>query len=481
MNFIALAFALTVGACPRFVEILPDPSDVEDSRGEFVEIRLPHTPLQSPLSVFFERKKVWEGEVPDSADRILLIRDTSLCPRLPNLLCERLSGTALPNSRKSRWELESGTCGDAAELPVPKSGFSFSRSDSAFDAWSFSPPSPGYPDGNFESDVNDCRLRIDTLVYAPSGWRGEWTLSGCDSATVRATFRSQNSLSETELSDVLARDVRTRFDTRLGAKAIEIRASWPPDDVPGNDFLDTLVALPGNFPVRISEVHPCPEEGIPEWFEIYNGGSRAIPLGKMNLCGNRDTKFPDAEIGSRESVVLTRDSGSMRSFVGNADVAILSVPFHYLKNASDSLYLCYGAQRVDSVFWGKSGRIRPHCPEGFSTATGRSENSPGFQTPGSIARDASADVPFRVEWNARVFSRGNGENPLMIRVRSDGEFLVELISGKGDLLWKGKFPADAGGNRWVKVPLLEKGFPGPNFLRVSLKNFEKRIGVILRP
>lgn len=481
MNFISLAFALAAGACPRFVEILPDPSDVEDSRGEFVEIRLPHAPWRDPLSVFQEGKQVWTGNIPETADRILLIRDTSLCPELPNLLCERLSGAALPNTKKARWKLESGTCGDAADLPVPKAGFSFSRSDSAFDAWSFSSPSPGYPDGNFESGVNDCRLRIDTLVYAASGWKGEWTLSGCDSATVRASFLSLNSLSETEFSETLTRNARTRFDTRLSAKAIEIRAFWPPDDVPGNDSLDTLAALPGNFPIRISEVHPCPEEGVPEWFEIYNEGSREIPLGKMNLCGNRDTKFPDAKMKSRESIVLTRDSGSMRSFVGNDDVVILPLPFHYLKNASDSLYLCHGSIRVDSVFWGKSLRIRTQCPAGFSTATGRSENSPGFQTPGSLAKDASAELPFQVEWNARVFSRGNRANPLMIRVRSDADFLVELISGKGDLLWKGRFPADAGGNRWIEVPLLEKGFPGPNFLRVSLKSFEKRIGVILRP
>lgn len=481
MNLISVAFALALGTCPRFVEILPDPSDVEDSRGEFVEIRLPHTPFRDTVSVYHEEKKVWEGSVPESADRILLIRDTSLCPKAEKLLCESLVGSALPNSRKAVWKLRSGSCEDAAELPVPKSGYSFVRNDSAFNAWSFALPTPGFPNGDFESGVNDCRLRIDTLFVEASVWKGEWTLLGCDSARIQASFRSENSLSENSWTGLLERDVRSRFDTRLSAKALEIVASWPPDDIPGNDTLDTLVALAGNFPLRFSEVHPCPEEGVPEWVEIYHEGSREISLSGMRLCGNRNAKLPDVKIGSRESVVLTKDTLGMRNFVGNDDVRILAVNFGYLKNGSDSLSLCYGEEKVDSVAWGKLARIQTRCPAGFSTATGREENSPGFQTPGSLASDSGGELPFRVEWNARIFSRKNRANPLMVRVESREEVLVELISGKGNLLWKKTLAPDAAGNRWTEIPLLDKGFPGPNFLRISQKNSEKRIGIILRP
>lgn len=481
MNLISVAFALVLGTCPRFVEILPDPSDVEDARGEFVEIRLPHAPSRDTVSVYHEEKKVWEGKIPESIDRILLIRDTALCPKTPKLLCEKLLGSALPNSRKDVWKLQSGSCEDFANLPVPKPGYSFVRNDSAFDAWSFALPTPGFPNGNFESGVNDCRLRIDTLFVEASVWKGEWTLLGCDSAQVRALFRSENSLSEKSWAGLLERDIRSRFDTRLSAKALEIVATWPPDDIPGNDSLDTLVALAGNFPVRISEVHPCPEEGVPEWIEIYHEGSREISLSGMRLCGNRNAKLPDVKIGSRESVVLTKDTLGMRNFVGNDDVRILAVNFGFLKNGSDSLFLCYGDEKVDSVGWGKLARIQAHCPAGFSTATGREENSPGFQTPGSLASNSDGELPFRVEWNARIFSRKNRQNPLMIRVESSEEVLVELISGKGNLLWKKTLPADAAGNRWTEIPLLDKGFPGPNFLRISQKNSEKRIGVILRP
>lgn len=201
----------------------------------------------------------------------------------------------------------------------------------------------------------------------------------------------------------------------------------------------------------------------------------------MRLCGNRNAKLPDVKIGSRESIVLSKDTLGMRSFVGNDDVRILAVNFGYLKNGSDSLYLCYGNEKVDSVVWGKFARIQTHCPAGFSTATGRKENSPGFQTPGSLASGAVGELPFQVEWNARVFSRKNRENPLMIRVQGGEGVLVELISGNGNLLWKKTLAADTDGNRWIEIPLLDRGFPGPNFLRISQGNSEKRIGVILRP
>ena len=111
--------------------------------------------------------------------------------------------------------------------------------------------------------------------------------------------------------------------------------------------------------------------------------------------------------------------------------------------------------------------------------SGRKEDSPGFQTPGSFSADTS--LPFQVNWNARIFSKKNRDNPLMVSVQSEVPVTVELISGKGDLLWKKEWPADESGNGWREVPLLQKGFPGANFLRISSGRFEKRIGIILRP
>ena len=479
MKLLLLAALAAWEACPYFSEILPDPQEVEDARGEFAEIRLPEKFRRGTLSVVNEQKKVWSGIVSDTVKRILLIRDTSLCPLLKGLLCRPLTGTALPNSREAMWTLSSPSCADTAKLPIPKAGESFVRSGEAFDAWEWEKPSPGIPNGIFEKGIADCHLNIDTLIYAENGWRGEWTLSGCDSAEIDAKFSGITAFAEKEWRGTLFRGVRSPFFTYLTADAFHLTVKLPEDDVPGNDFVDSLFAKPGAFPVRFTEVHPCPEEGMPEWIEIYNPALREVSLAQMSSCKDK-TQFPSAvSIQKHESIVLAKDTAAMRLYVGNSEVKILPVNFGYLKNAADSLYLCYGKEKVDSVFWGKLTQIQPKCPAGFAVASGRSEDSPGFQTPGSLARDTA--LPFQVEWNARVFSRKKSANPLMVRIRSELSVTVELISGKGDLLWKKELPAEASGNAWTEIPLLQKGFPGANFLRFSAGSHEKRVGVVLRP
>ena len=101
MNLLALAAFAALEAYPYFAEILPDPQTVEDSRGEFVEIRLPYSLSQDSLSILNEQQKIWNGVLSDSVKRILLIRDTSLCPRAKGQLCDKLTGAALPNYRES--------------------------------------------------------------------------------------------------------------------------------------------------------------------------------------------------------------------------------------------------------------------------------------------------------------------------------------------------------------------------------------------
>ncbi|MDD7298787.1 lamin tail domain-containing protein [Fibrobacter intestinalis] len=478
MNLLALAAFAALEACPYFAEILPDPQTVEDSRGEFVEIRLPYSLSQDSLSILNEKQKIWNGVLSDSVKRILLIRDTSLCPRAKGLLCDKLTGAALPNSRESVWSLWTGTCADSAKLPVPKAGKSFVRNGEAFGTWEYASPTPGIPNA-FEKGVQDCRLEIENLTYSAKGWSGKWKLSGCDSAFISTHFSSLFSLADESWNGSLWRDRPQFFEVPLHAEAFHLQVQWPEDDVPGNDGLDSLFADAGSLPVRLTEVHPCPDEGIPEWFEIYNGGVREISLSQWNLCKEKTTFPAGSSIRKHESVVLTKDTAAMRNYVGNEEVKILLVNFGYLKNAADSLFLCYGDSKIDSVFWGKSVRIKAQCPAGFSVASGRKEDSPGFQTPGSFSADTS--LPFQVNWNARIFSKKNRDNPLMVSVQSEVPVTVELISGKGDLLWKKEWPADESGNGWREVPLLQKGFPGANFLRISSGRFEKRIGIILRP
>lgn len=479
MNWLTLAATAAWGMCPYFAEILPDPVAVEDARGEFIEIRLPQNSKRDTLSLFYEQKQIWKGILPDSLNRFLLIRDTLLCPEIKSLHCAPLSAPALPNRREMRWILLNGNCSDTANFPIPKAGKSFIRSDSSGNSWELAEPSPGIPNAVFENGIEDCRLHWKNTERKDSGWRGSWTLTGCDSAQVHVEFLSMESSAEKSFPISLKRDVETVWETSLSANALKIKLALPPDDIPGNDSLDTLLFTPGNFPIRLTEVHPCPEEGLPEWFELYNAGSRETSLSSITLCEAGKSFTAENILAAKQSAVVTKDSTGMRHLVGTDEILILQQNFGYLKNAADSLFLCYGNEKVDSAIWGKSAGIQVNCPNGFSVQTGRRENSPGFQTPGSLAQNAA--LPFQVEWNARIFSKKTRANPLMLRIQSEEDVLVELISGKGDLLWKKTFPADAGGNSWREVPLIEKGFPGPNFIRVSSQNREKRFGVVLRP
>lgn len=479
IQLLALAGIAGLGACPYFSEILPDPVDVEDSRGEFIEVRLPASASSDTLLVLYEEKTLWKGTVRPLAERLLLIRDTLLCTKSERVQCERLAGPALPNGKGMRLFLQNGTCLDSAKTPTPKAGKSLVRSGASWNAWERSEPSPGLPNPLYESGVNDCGIRIEKIAYEQNSWIGSWTLEGCDSSWISAAFTATYSLESDTLGELLRKGESSEFRFRSASRAFELSVEWPSDDVPGNDRFDTLIAVPDGFPVRMTEVHPCPEEGIPEWLEIYNSGMREISLSDFSLCENRKGKFPDISIDKNESVLLTKDSASLRNLVRTLDVKILQVGMGYLKNSADTLYLCYGNDPVDSVFWGKTARIQSKCPYGFSTLTGRRENSPGFQTPGSLAADTA--LPFDVEWNARIFYRKRRNRPLLIRIRSEEATLVELISGKGELLWKETFDPDVSGNVWRLVPLLEKGIPGPNFLRISQGNREKRIGLVLRP
>ncbi|MFA6836770.1 MAG: hypothetical protein WCR04_10270, partial [Fibrobacteraceae bacterium] len=303
----------------------------------------------------------------------------------------------------------------------------------------------------------------------------------CDSLDVFIRIRSlYSSIQYSDFRTILLKGEPESFKTNFSAKAVLLHLVSPEDDYPQNDTLDTLAFLPGNFPVKLSEIHPCPDEGIPEWIEVYNSGELPISFESLNFCSRgKISALRKDSLNKRESAVLSKDTASLRSWLGIPDVRLLKADFGYLKNSADTLLLCYRDVPVDTVVWGKGSRIVPHCPAGFSTRTGRAEDSPGFQTPGNLAQDTA--LPFEVKWNARVLSKKDKAHPLMLCARSEKPLSVELFSGEGLLLWKGSLPADPGGNYWAEIPLLSRGVPGPNFIRISFENHEKRIGVILRP
>ena len=122
-------------SCPVFTEFYPDPKDVSDQEGEYVEIRMDDFRAES-LYVQFESKAVMAFVWPE-AERFVLVHDTAKCTaealqgasqdlsqELPraSVACGSLGKISLPNSRESVWKVWAGSCNDSVTVPRPKPG-----------------------------------------------------------------------------------------------------------------------------------------------------------------------------------------------------------------------------------------------------------------------------------------------------------------------------------------------------------------------
>jgi len=117
-------------ACPLFVEFFPDPIDVPDVEGEYVEIRLDELSAEmskpDTLWVQFESKTPLAFAYP-VGERLVLVHDSVQCPVAADVSCGLLKNLSLPNSRESVWKLWAGECRDSINLPRPKAGKALKR------------------------------------------------------------------------------------------------------------------------------------------------------------------------------------------------------------------------------------------------------------------------------------------------------------------------------------------------------------------
>ena len=153
-------------SCPMIVELFPDPKNVSDAEGEYVEIRLDdYDRLEDgsnqfradSLYVRFESKEILAFKWP-SADRLLLVHDSSMCPPRKDLACGSLGKVSLPNSRESVWKVWSGVCMDSVTVPQPKPGKAMQRVGLT-DEWVFVAGTMGVGDPEYELGVHE-----DTLL-----------------------------------------------------------------------------------------------------------------------------------------------------------------------------------------------------------------------------------------------------------------------------------------------------------------------------
>jgi hypothetical protein len=427
---LGLALFSVTHSCPMFVEFYPDPKDVSDKEGEYVEIRLDDFRAES-LFVRFESKEVLSFAWPD-AERLVLVHDSSQCAARTSaqgslqdslrnepqslsqsglrnqdapqsgVVCGSLGNTTLPNSRESAWKLWAGTCVDSVTVPRPKPGKTIQR----------------------------------------VGMTDEWTFAD--------------------------------------------RASGVQDNMEQDSLMVARMFAGGASVLRVTEVHHCPEEPMPEWVEIHNASAYAFPLDAFRFCDRGGVLGQAGDsIRSFQTVLVSKDTASLRAALGIPDIKLIQVSLGFLNNVEGTLRLCFRNDVVDSVVW-KKGEVA--CPSGFNPLTGRREFTPGYQSKNTkkvgaatatnaVSSQDLLNAPFTYKLSSRVISKRG--KPLRVRVESENDVTVSLLDSAGRRVWKSVVSAMSNG--WVNVPVQVYLGIGVGYVTFSAGEYENVVGILVRP
>jgi len=364
---------LLLPECPYFYEFFPDPADVPDNEGEYIKVKWESAPVPwDSIYLQMDDNKAFTIYVPpDSFFTELLLHRAApaACPAKTSLLCQPLTGTALPNSRATVWSLRAGNCRDTVYLPVPKAGEIIKR---------------------FESEE-------DSIVIT----------------------------------------------------------------------LDSLISSYGEIPLYISEFAPCPEEGIPEWFEITNRTVMAFPLNGISDCKAKASLRTVDSIKGKSSVLITKDSTDLRAFLQVSEIPIYQMSIATLKNLADTLRLCSNDLKLDSVMWGKQVNRPVKCP-------GTQGISPGF------VPKVSNNQTKILQISERVLERSKKNSMLRIRMNSESKLELRLIDRSGTGILKKSFDAQLG-NSWIEIPEWRRCQNGPCFIRLQGEGVDETAAFVVRP
>ena len=370
--------------CPYFYEFFPDPVDVPDNEGEFLSVKWENSvvPWDSIYLQMDENRAFAVYVPPDSffTELILHRGAPEACPVKNSLLCLPLTGSALPNSRASVWNLRAGICRDTAYLPVPKAGLSLIKETAS----------------------------------------GQWIVANGNSMRDSSEFLT----------------------------------------------LDSLISFYGEIPIYISEAAPCPEEGIPEWFEITNRTVLAFPLNGISDCKAKKPLKTTDSIRGKSSVLITKDSTDLRAFLQTEEIPIYQISISALKNTGDTLRLCADGLKLDSVMWGKAVNRPIKCPSTESI-------SPGF-----VPR-VSGNQTKILQISERVLERSKKNSMLRIRINSQAKFELRLIDKGGVGILKRAIEAQT--SSWIEIPEWRRCQNGPCFVHLQGEGVDETAAFIVRP
>ncbi|OWV16721.1 lamin tail domain-containing protein [Fibrobacter sp. UWB3] len=403
---VSLALFSWALSCPVLTEFYPDPKDVSDQEGEYVEIRMDDFRAES-LYVQFESKAVMAFAWPE-AERFVLVHDTAKCTaealqgasqdlsqELPraSVACGSLGKISLPNSRESVWKVWAGTCNDSVTVPRPKPG----------------------------------------KVIQRVGLTDKW-----------------------EFVDA--------------SKAVSVQES-------ADSLLKNLLTA-GTSLLRVTEVHHCPEEPMPEWVELYNSSEYPLPLESFRFCDRGGALGMSGDsIRPYQAVLVSKDTSSLRTALNIPDIRMIQVSLGFLNNTEGMLRLCYRDSVIDSVYW-KKGTVS--CPSGFNPLSMRREFTPGYLSKNarnvSLVGDA-AKAPVVYKLSSRVVSKKG--SPLRVLVESEYNVTLSLLDSAGRRVWKSVVSALS--NEWVKVPVQEYLGIGAAYVSLSVGEYEDVVGILVRP
>lgn len=460
MSLLTVATLLSSG-CPMFTEAMADPSAWSDSEGEYLEIAW-HSPLPLHDSLLIQvddtpRPLLYTDSLQNS-ERLLLHRDSVPCPAFTGLRCDKLTWPAMANSKTVRYTLAVGICRDTADIPPSSAGVAWQRSGEAASAWAKSTiahapekaGSPGFADPTYEAIATDCPLILQAATASAYGWTLQFQPAICPDQNYNLSIHNFSSNVSFDTLLIADGSAKQFFWNVPGAAFVRWYGDRP-DGYPVNDTLDTLLLDPIHAPssLRITEVMAAPTEPVPEWIEITNNSLRAFPLWQIGPCGKSPGPFSISDsLKPGTSLLATRDSSALRLALGTSAPLISQWSMDFLRNTADTVILCRGAQKLDSIFWPNE------------LAPGDARSTPGWQP------RAPAKASPKLRLSLRAIAHSAPAHALHFQWKNNQGCRWTLLDGNWQSMGSGSCAPDPDGFLWQPVNAWKRLRPGVAFLNV---------------
>ena len=430
LSFAAYA-AAEPGPAPRGLilsEAMADPGAVPDAQGEFLEIGNPgaDTIRLDSLRIDAASQSLLIGRIRIAPGETLLLCRDSLPSANGGMVCgARWAALSLPNGRAAEVSLSGAGWRNVFALPASRTGVSWENTWDARESYlAFAPSGAAWSGGDsatpgFRNSRSALRPEHDLGImnvtwYAAAGagegaagaaGKGEGFLearvarrgSGAAPASFLSLRLDADWDGEAEiLIDSLSVDMPASGEAVLrcgagsGVRGI-VHARLTRDEDPGNDLF-LLPVEPGR-PLAITEWHPAPAAGEPEWVEIRNrtadsgGIARRLDLSRAGFNG--------LALGSKAGIlepggflVLTESLERFRARFGPIKARVLQpAGWRALRNSGDTLVLSLAGMTVDSLAYGAvpAAETREAGTPGFSPDAAESAMAEGWSLSGRIA------------------------------------------------------------------------------------------------